>query len=136
MRLRLIREPTDRHTTLGILLINDVFQCWTLEDEIRPVKIAEVTCIPPGTYKIHMHDSARFQCELPMLEDVPGFTSILIHAGNTAVDTHGCVLVGLQRGIASVSQSLLARQVVTERIRAALALGESVTITIENPVGA
>ena len=134
MILRLIREPTQtNHTTLGVLFINGVFQCWTLEDAIREEKVAGETCIPPGTYEIDLHPSARFTRELPLLKFVPNFTGILIHPGNDISDTSGCILVGMNRGTTRIYNSGVACQAVTERIRAALHMGEAVSITIENP---
>lgn len=133
MHLRLIREPTSANTTLGILLINGVFQCWTCEDALREVKIPGETCIPAGTYRITIARSMRFARPLPRLHDVPNFTDILIHPGNDASNTQGCILVGLSRGTTRIYNSQVACQAVTERLSAALAMGEVADITIENP---
>ena len=89
---------------IGELLVNGIFECFTLEDIERPVKIKGETAIPKGTYTINMNRvSPRFskvkqydfiQGKLPYLEAVPGYEGILIHIGNTAKDTDGCILVG------------------------------------------
>lgn len=94
MNLTLIRNKSSDKSTIGRLLIDDVFQCWTLEDVVRPAKIAHETAIPAGTYKVIITESARFKRRLPLLVDVPGFEGIRIHPGNCAADTDGCILVG------------------------------------------
>ena len=92
--------------TIGRLSVNGVYFCDTLEDKVRDLnkdgdlddigegKVYGETAIPYGTYKIGISYSPRFKKELPRLLNVRHFDGILIHAGNTAKDTHGCILVG------------------------------------------
>ena len=75
--------------------------CWTLEDPIREVaghspeewKIKGNTAIPYGSYATVITFSQKFNRDLPLLLNVPGFEGIRIHGGNTAKDTEGCILV-------------------------------------------
>jgi len=111
MKLELYRFSSQNESTLGILyLVNDGtnqkdFLCFTLEDEKRSVKVYGETRIPKGTYQIeyrkeggyHNKYTKRFpSIHRGMLEvrDVPNFTHILLHCGNTDNDTDGCLLVG------------------------------------------
>lgn len=74
----------------------------TLEDTVRekegvPVcdwKEPGCTAIPFGTYPLILDMSTRFKKIMPHICNVPGFEGIRIHAGNTAEDTEGCVLLG------------------------------------------
>lgn len=85
--------------TIGRMSIDDKYFCDTLEDTVRApgLKIPGKTAIPAGKYKIKLTESLRFGRLMPRLENVPGFTGVLIHAGNTAEDTEGCILVGKNR---------------------------------------
>lgn len=137
MTLRVIREPTDRDATLGVLFVDDRFFGFTLEDAIRetaaPVsawKLAGQTAIPAGTYRVALTQSARFGRVLPLLLDVPGFTGIRIHPGNAAADTDGCLLVGRTRGARWVGQSRAAFDDLFARLQSAPG---DLTICIENP---
>jgi hypothetical protein len=98
--LFLQRESGDSKATLGKLYIDGEYFCHTLEPKyVNPgVKINGQTAIPASSYIIILNDSAHFNRELPLLLGVNNFTSIRIHAGNRAVDTQGCPLVGFQRG--------------------------------------
>jgi hypothetical protein len=106
MKLRVIRDRSTERSTLGALFVDGRFFGWTLEDVVRekpgvPVadwKIPKKTAIPVGTYALQVTPSARFQRPLPLLLDVPGFTGIRMHRGNTAEDTEGCLVVGQTRG--------------------------------------
>ena len=96
MKLLLKRIYKGPEYTIGRLYIDGKYFCDTLEDTVRPdgMKIYGKTAIPAGTYKVELVPSYRFQRLMPMLLDVPNFSGILIHNGNTADDTDGCILVG------------------------------------------
>lgn len=94
MKLTLKRGPSTEKSTPGRLFVDGAFQCFTLEDVVRPIKIKGETAIPAGTYKVIITMSNRFKRLLPLVLDVPGFDGIRIHPGNTDKDTSGCILVG------------------------------------------
>lgn len=99
MQLKLIRKWFTQHSTIGELYAGDVFLCYTLEDTVRPegVKVYGQTAIPAGTYKLIIDLSTRFKRFMPHILNVPGFSGIRMHKGNTDVDTLGCVLVGVHK---------------------------------------
>ena len=88
--LRLSRVQQTPRATLGRLTLHGVAYGVTLEDPPGEGKGP----IPAGTYPITLRWSDRFQMLVPGLQNVPGFEDIELHAGNTARDTTGCVLVG------------------------------------------
>lgn len=94
MKLLLKRIALKDNYTIGKLYIDDKYFCDTLEDAVRDVKIKHQTAIPKGIYKVTLTASPRFKRILPRLHDVPEFTGVLIHRGNTIDDTSGCILVG------------------------------------------
>lgn len=141
MTLHLRREPSRHGATLGTLMIDGAFECYTLEDEIREQpgiavaawKVPAQTAIPSGTYQVQITPSRRFHRLLPMLLNVPGFTGVRIHPGNVITDTEGCILVGRTRFGASVGESRLAFDVLFKRL---VDVDEPIAITIENPSAA
>ena len=82
------------------LFIDDVFECYVLEDKEREEKILGKTAIPLGTYRIEFTYSNKFDRILPELMDVSGFTGVRIHSGNYVTDTDGCILVGKSYNLA------------------------------------
>jgi hypothetical protein len=87
-------EFKDTHTT-GKLYVNGIYECYTLEDAVRNgTKVIGKTAIPIGTYKLIIDASTRFKQDMPHILDVPDFTGVRIHAGNTSADTDGCILLG------------------------------------------
>jgi Steigviridae/Suoliviridae L,D-carboxypeptidase/transpeptidase len=101
MNIRVIRyeKSSNEKATIGRLLIDDVFFCFTLEDQIREVKIVKETAIPVGSYEVVLRFSQHFKRVMPHIENVPNFEGILIHYGNTDIDTAGCILVGMTHDI-------------------------------------
>lgn len=132
MNLLLEREPSDGQRTFGRLLIDGQFLCHTLEDVVREVKIKGETAIPAGTYRVTMEHSPRFGPNTLTVRDVPGFTGVRIHAGNTEADTEGCPLVGLTRSDEGIGQSRAALGDLKTEIAAALQAGEDVWLEIKN----
>lgn len=95
IKLRLERRIFTDDVTVGELYVNDEFFCYVLEDAVRPVKVYGKTAIPRGKYKVELTHSPRFRTHLPLLINVPNYVGVRIHAGNTSLDTEGCLLVGL-----------------------------------------
>ena len=105
MKLQVIRTQFGRDATNGLLFIDGLFECYTLEDQYQEVKVMHETCIPEGTYDIKFRTVGGFHEKYKKrygnshygmlhLQDVPGFTYILIHSGNTDEHTSGCLIVG------------------------------------------
>lgn len=140
MELRIIREPSVAGTTLGVVFLDGAFFGFSLEDQVReqpgvPVEAWKVygeTAIPAGRYRVTLTFSPRFGRLLPELRDVPGFTAIRIHPGNSKADTEGCILLGVERRDVRVLQSTATVGRLQAAIEAALGRGEVTWVTIEN----
>lgn len=133
MKLKLTRAQFEPTSTIGRLTVDGAQQCYTLEDYVRPTgapKVFGQTAIPAGTYGVIVTHSPHFLRDLPLLLNVPGFEGVRIHPGNTAADTEGCILVGMDRLADSIGRSRLAFDALFPKIQAAIARGESVTIEV------
>jgi len=110
-KLKLIRFQHRENETQGLLFWDHPgrplrFICFTLEDEHRDVKVMHHTRIPEGIYKLKLRDYGGHHTKylkrygeewhkgMIQVMDVPGFTDILVHCGNTHEHTSGCILVG------------------------------------------
>lgn len=134
MELKLIRKRFHKDSTIGELLIDGYFECYTLEDEVRPLgeKVPSETAIPAGTYKVVIDQSDRFKRLMPHLLDVPQFTGVRIHFGNTDDDTDGCILVGTTIVNENfVGNSRIAFDQLFTKLKSTFDLGEEIQITIE-----
>lgn len=141
MELRLERKWPKATYTVGRLYIDGKFFCDTLEDKVADVnrngvfdgtekKVPGETAIPYGTYKVFYGWSPRFGRKLPRLLNVTAFDGILIHSGNTAADSAGCILVGANTEVGRLTQSRYYLDRLNEIIDATQRRGESITIEI------
>lgn len=130
MKMILIRQVHGGDFTLGELFIDDKHFCYTCEDAVRTKKIKRETAIPAGVYEVTLTWSNRFQKVLPLLNDVPEFTGVRIHSGNTKEDTEGCILVGLGRTSIGVSASRDAMAKLMPLLHEASERGEPIEIEI------
>ncbi len=103
MIIELIRDddPSQKHNW-GKFFVDRLFFGETLEDKDRHLeaggeKVYGDTAIPRGRYRVTLSMSRRFGRNMPEIHDVPGFTGVRIHGGNTEHDTLGCPLLGQTR---------------------------------------
>ena len=121
------RRYTAKDYTIGTLSIDGVPFCDTLEptdrglkssmtlQEIKANKVKGKTAIPTGIYHVDMDTvSPRLKNKsyakpyggrVPRLQGVKGFDGVLIHPGNTADDTEGCILVGRNTEVGKLTDS-------------------------------
>lgn len=142
MELLVERLWPKKEYTVGRLYVDGKMFCNTLEDKIIDVnkngkfdgeeqKVYGKSAIPYGTYKVIYSWSPRFGRELPRLLNVPHFDGILIHPGNTAADSAGCILVGKNTSKGRLSESRYTSDELNKVIFQAQKRGESITITIK-----
>jgi hypothetical protein len=144
MELTLKRQFLKAEYTVGALYIDGVYFCDTLEDtdmgltqstpldEILQRKVAHKTAIPTGEYTVVVVRSPAKKRMLPRLLNVPGFGGILIHRGNTAHDTSGCILVGENKEKGKVIYSTQYERRLIKILTDAQEREEEIRITILN----
>lgn len=153
MKIELTRIFTCPNYTIGRLRVDNVYVCDVCEDtdrgldqswplsEIRRKKVYKQTAIPSGTYQVTLNvQSPKFAqyeyykqfCNgyLPRLLLVPGFDGILIHKGNKASQSAGCLLVGFNTEKGRVNSSQYAFERLYGLLKAAHDRREKITITI------
>lgn len=116
--------------TIGKMFIDGECVAHTLEDAERPEKIPDVTAIPQGEYQVIINYSQRFKRQMPLLVNVPNFEGVRIHAGNTAANTSGCILVGRNTEKGRLTQSRESFDVVFAALSEAYQAGEKILIRI------
>jgi hypothetical protein len=114
MDLRVIRDVLDQKATEGDFIVNDAFECYTLE---LPVKDGlPGSAIAPGIYEVTLEPSPKFTAShdpwvqkyaslIPHINGIEKRSHILIHWGDFPENTEGCILVGRKRGMDFLSQS-------------------------------
>lgn len=149
MELLLKRIAKKDKYTIGNLYVNGEWFCNTLEDtdrgltqdmsldKIKKIKVYGKTAIPTGTYKVNMSIiSPKFKNRvwakpyngmIPRLENVPGYEGILLHPGNSAENSIGCILPGYNTVKGKVTQS----QDTFHKLMAILTKEKDITITIQ-----
>lgn len=132
----------DGYTISRVYINGKYFGCNALEDtdrgltssmseaEITGKKVYGKTAIPSGTYNVTNTYSPRFKRYLPLLENVKGFSGIRVHCGNSARDTEGCILFGINDKVGWISNSKLWTDKIIALMKQAWISGEKVTIKI------
>lgn len=145
MKLTVVRTQFGTDATNGLLFIDGLFECYTLEDQYQAVKVMHETCIPEGTYDIKFRKTGGFHAKyseryknahygMLHIQDVPNFTYILIHTGNTDEHTSGCLIVGETQQDLEVSKdgfigsSTVAYKKMYSKVASQLLQGKDVTI--------
>ena len=139
-RLYIAQEINDsdkeEHPGLRQPLTEGLQICDTLEPTWRDYangayKVKGRSAIPEGRYAVVISYSPKFKQWLPILLGVPKFEGIRIHAGNTAKDTEGCILVGKNKLVGQVVDSRIWLHRLKQQIVEAKDRGEAVWITIK-----
>lgn len=157
MKLTLDRFYKGPKYTIGHLYYEHngqmVYLCDTMEDvdrglkktwplsQIKAAKVKDETAIPRGTYAITLKQiSYKFASRpwakpmkgyLPRLLGVPGFDGVLVHPGNYASQTSGCILPGINRQKGMVCDSVAMFNKVYALLKEADDRGENLSITIQ-----
>ena len=135
MILRVERRFKGETYTIGTMYVNGERFCDTLEDKVRDlaggaVKVPGETAIPEGVYRVIVNRSPKFGRELPRLLDVPMFEGVLMHRGNTAEDSAGCILVGENKEKGKVINSTPYEERLVALCKAAQSRGETIEIEV------
>lgn len=156
MRLTLTRTFKGGDYTIGSLSVDGAAFCDTLEDTDRGLekamspqqvvreKIKGRTAIPSGTYALTLmvkspkFSQSRYASQygfcggrLPRVLGVPGFDGVLIHCGNDASHTDGCVLVGRNTAKGRLTSSTETFKSLYRLLEEAYKRGETLSLTIK-----
>lgn len=117
MRITLVRIANRPTYCIGKMYIDGKYFCDTIEDtdrglkdemsveEILKLKVKGETAIPTGIYPVYLTYSPKYKKQMPLIDNVKGYSGIRIHSGNTSKDTEGCLIVGLNTKVGMVTQS-------------------------------
>lgn len=155
MELTLKRIALRSEYTIGKLYVDGEYVADTIEDTVRDldkdgkfangeVKIPGKTAIPYGRYEITMKVKSpkysnfskyswakKYDGYLPRLLNVPHFDGVLIHVGNSALDSEACILVGENKVVGKVINSVNTfRRLMDEYLVPAKKRNENIVITI------
>ena len=154
LELLLDRKYKKETYTIGNLYVDGEWFCNTLEDkdrglkssmsleEINEAKVYAETAIPAGRYKVTMDVVSpkynrvkwykdNFGGRMPRLENVKGFSGILIHSGTTAADSAGCIIVGLNKKKGNVLDSRSTFQKLWKILEEARKAGKTIYLTVQ-----
>lgn len=148
MEVRVRRIALKDTYTIGKMYIDGKYVCDCCEDRVRDLsketKVPNKTAIPYGTYEITMDVKStkfsdfekypwakEYDGYLPRLTNVPLFLGVLIHIGNDASQSSGCLLVGENRVVGKVINSTNTfRRLMNDYFIPAKNRGEKIYITI------
>lgn len=153
MILHIKRIYTNDRYTISHVYVDDAYVCDAIEDtdrmldssmtesEIAKKKVYAKTAIPTGKYEILMdvispkYSKKQYYMDVckgrvPRFNYVKGFSGVLLHCGNTAEDSAGCLLVGYNKVKGKVLNSKIAFESLYYKMKAAYDIGQKITCTI------
>lgn len=113
----LIRNEVTSDAVLGYLYADGTVFA-TLEPAWR-FNLPNISCIPAGEYDadyLPRSASGKYQ-EVYHLRDVPKRGGVLIHAGNLAKHTKGCILLGTRKGMLAGKRAVLNSRTAMQQFR-------------------
>ena len=145
MRLTLMRIANRPTYCIGKLYVDGQYLCDTIEDtdrglddrmseeDILKLKVKGETAIPSGIYPVTITYSPKYKKQMPLINNVKGYSGVRIHSGNTSKDTEGCVLVGLNKEVGKVLDSrkmfnVLFRELVSTKERIIIDIRRKYTV--------
>lgn len=154
LELLLDRKYKNETYTIGNLYVDGEWFCNTLEDkdrglsqtmpleEVERLKVYAETAIPTGRYVVNMNIVSpkynrvkwykdNFGGRMPRLENVKGFSGILIHSGTSAADSAGCIIVGLNKKKGNVLESRVTFQKLWKILEQARKAGKTIYLTVK-----
>jgi len=126
--IKRIEKSTDG--VFGVLLVEGKAFCCTYE---LPDKGNErnISCIPKGLYTGMRGYKGNNNSPIISLFGVHGRDEILIHTGNTADDTSGCILVGERFGELNDRRGVLSSKMAFSKLIDAMGKCSAINILIE-----
>lgn len=130
MEILVKRSEEQELRTFGHMYVDGKYFCDTLEDtdrhledrlpdldKLKQDKVYAKTAIPRGTYQVENYYWSKHSNYYPWIQNVPGFTGILIHGGSTEDHTSGCILIGERRGdiLVNSNKKMLALRAIFNR---------------------
>ena len=154
LELLLDRKYKKDTYTIGDFYVDGEWFCNSMEDkdrglkssmsleEISKIKVYAETAIPAGRYVVKMDVASpkysrvkwykdNFGGRMPRLENVKGFSGVLIHPGTTAVDSAGCIIVGLNKKKGNVLESRATFQKLWKILEQARKEGKTIYLTVK-----
>lgn len=113
MELTLIREAYEDDHTRGTLYVNG-----TMFRTLEPAWLnnqKNKSCIPEGTYQWELRESPKFKKHI-LIKNIQNRNLILIHVGNTTLDTRGCILIGKKAGKIQGKEAVLNSRTALEEL--------------------
>jgi hypothetical protein len=126
-KLRLVRLTQTEEGAIGVLQIDGIAFCFTIERDSNDQKYPQ---IPAGHYPVKRFHGKKWQDTFEII--IPGHTAVLFHAGNTEVDSQMCVILGRRTGKLNGKLAVLESSAAFMDFMRALNSEQSMELSIED----
>lgn len=126
--VELVRLEESEQGTIGILKVNKIVFCFTLEPPDKE-NTKNISSIPTGQYTCEPYFSSNHGRTFKIL-DVHARTDVLFHPGNTLEDTEGCPCLGSHQGKLKGDRAVLNSGATFKRFVKAIGVGNKFHLTV------